>query len=213
MIRTFDEFKRIERKIVKSVRTESLEKSSKLINSYVIDRLETISYRQGSYYAQLVDESNSKIGTIVDTSNAAGHSVSESTVRKLYNKKAIPTFESMAKILAERGRDLNLNLEPFEGSSRFNRWARISVGDNIAYQVSTLLQRLLKNKLVSVSELAILSGVSEATIYCAERQINSPLYAANIVCHEPETVCRIAAACGYRMSILFPRSKGNPIEA
>lgn len=207
---SFEQFRNAEVQLSLALKSGSLnEEESKLFNSYVEQRLESFINRQGYYYRKLMLETGSASGCWTPRTLSQVKTVSRDTAAKLFKRTALPSFSSLAKMLAERNRELVIILEPFEGSTKRPISIRFSEKESAAYAVSSLLRTLLHRERKSLQTLIRLSGLSETTIRQAQKRQGNPLFDENISCPNVETVCRLAAACEYRMGILFCRPQAD----
>lgn len=215
MCKNFDYFRHSEVTISNALSLEQktgtpneqiLTPASKLVDSYVAHRLQSFVHRQGRYYSDLIRESKPDFRA---QAQKIGSTISPQTAAKLYKQVGLPTFSSLAKLMEERGREILIILEPFENTQKKKLWVRFSAQESAGYAVSSLLRGLLRQDKRSRMHLSKLSGISLSTIRRLETQTTNPLFDESIVCPNIETVCRLAAANQYRMSILFCRSTSD----
>lgn len=109
--------------------------------------------------------------------------------------------------MEERQHEVLIILEPFEEKAARNLWVRFSARDNVATSIASLAKGLSRQHPTDRVLLAKLSGLSVSTIRLAENQTTNPLYSEHVACHSVETLCRLAAAHQYRLSILFCKPK------
>lgn len=211
MCKNFHFFTNLEIKISDAIKRGDNESASKLIEQYVQNRLPYFASRQGRFYRDLLNLSGTDTRAAALRSSKRGKSISPQTAAKLNKGQVLPTFPSLSKLMAERDRDVVVVFDPFEGTQNKKVWVRFSAQESASYAISSLLRGVLRAQANEADRQLTtqLSGLSENTLRQAEKRQGHPLYDENIVCHSVETVCRIAAAKQYRMSILFYRSHSN----
>ncbi len=211
MCKNFQFFKIRELQISQTIKKGDIDSASQLIDDYVQERLQYFAARQGRFYRDLLHKAGSNARSAALRSSTQGKSISHQTATKLNDGRVLPTFPSLSKLMAERDRDVVIIFDPFEGTEKKRVWVSFSAQDSVSYSVASLLRGVLRSQTDHADKkvTARLAGLSENTLRQAEKRQGHPLFDEHIVCHSVETVCRIAAANQYRMSILFYRSHSN----